>query len=489
MQMTELTPDMLTRVPPRDRYELHAWLRLMLGIDVPPVPRCCDHASPLDYLDHVFFERPGNAVVWANRGGGKTYYGAVATLLDMLFKPGIEIRILGGSFNQSDRMYEYLRDMLERPGLREMVARRATRQGVRLVNGSRVELLAQVQTSVRGQRVQKLRCDEVDLFLPEVWQAAQFVTRSKQCGNVAVRGSIECFSTMHRSFGLMHELVSMAAGAMEHEAPSYKLFPWCVLDVMSRCDRSGPCELCPLFQWCEGHAREGRGFVPVQDVIEQQVFSSHAYFNSEMLCRKPSLRHLVYPMFDEQRHVKAVKPREDGAWIGGMDFGVRSPFVMLWAQAIPRGDGDWCIHVIDEYVQADRTVDEHMAAMTARDWPRVDWVACDPAGGARNEHTGISSIALVERSGYRVRAARSKITHGIEWVRRYLQPADGTAPRLTIHPRCRELIRALGTYHFDPEQHDREIPMKDGPDHTADALRYMLVNLQQPTGKVKRRDW
>ena len=41
--------------------------------------------------------------------------------------------------------------------------------------------------SVRGTRVQKLRCDEVELFTPEVWDAVQLTTQSKLCGGVEVR--------------------------------------------------------------------------------------------------------------------------------------------------------------------------------------------------------------------------------------------------------------------------------------------------------------
>src|SRR5688572_7116 len=62
---------------PRNRDELRVWIDVALGIRVPHRAHCPGHDVPLDYLDHVFFERPGNAVVWANRGGGKTFYGAV----------------------------------------------------------------------------------------------------------------------------------------------------------------------------------------------------------------------------------------------------------------------------------------------------------------------------------------------------------------------------------------------------------------------------
>lgn len=49
-------------------------------------------------------EVSADCVVWAARGTGKTFLGAVATLLDLVFKPGVQIKILGGSLEQSRRM-------------------------------------------------------------------------------------------------------------------------------------------------------------------------------------------------------------------------------------------------------------------------------------------------------------------------------------------------------------------------------------------------
>ena len=53
--------------------------------------------SPLSLAGHI-----------GGRGAGKTRLGAIATLLDLLHKPGINIRILAGSLEQSLRMWEHL---------------------------------------------------------------------------------------------------------------------------------------------------------------------------------------------------------------------------------------------------------------------------------------------------------------------------------------------------------------------------------------------
>jgi len=460
------------RVRPRDRIELRGWLRAAVDLDVPMRSVCGGHETPMDYLDHVFFERGGDVLLWANRGGGKTFYGAVATLLDLIFKPGIEVRILGGSFDQSRKMHAYLARLLDRPGLRELIDGRITRRGVRLRNGSGVELLAQSETSVRGTRVQKLRCDEVELFDRDVWTAAQYVTRSARCGGVAVRGSVEAMSTVHRPFGLMHELIEQASGG------AWRLIQWCALDVMGRCTLPIDCRECVLEDSCAASARGGRGFLAVSDVLAQRRRGGRSAFDTEMLCKRPTRTDAVYPMFDAAAHVAPVEPIDGARWVGGMDFGIRGDFVMLWAQA-QESAGETQIDVMDEYVRSDGVVGEHLEAMARRAWPRPTWIGADPAGLARNEQTGRSTIAVVRGAGYRVETHRAPINEGIEAVRRYLDPADSTGgPRLRIHPRCRRLIESLSGYHFDPDRRDREAPVKDGHDHAADALRYLIVTLE-----------
>ncbi len=85
---------------PVSRDDLKNYVKVFLGLDVPDKKMCEEHSSPFEYLWHSFsadfsVEKAANAdaVVWANRGGGKTQLAAVATLLDCLFKPRCQVRI------------------------------------------------------------------------------------------------------------------------------------------------------------------------------------------------------------------------------------------------------------------------------------------------------------------------------------------------------------------------------------------------------------
>ena len=174
----------LRRTRPTTKQDLKNYIKVFLGIDIPDKQICEGHNSPLDYLMYSFNcdfanPKPANAdcVVWANRGGGKTDLAAVATLLDCIFKPSCQVRILAGSEDQAGRMYQYLTGFLHN-GFEQYLDGPVRKAGCRFVNGSSVDVLTQSQASVRGQHIQKLRCDEVELFDPDVFNAAKFTTQS-----------------------------------------------------------------------------------------------------------------------------------------------------------------------------------------------------------------------------------------------------------------------------------------------------------------------
>ncbi len=460
-------------------------------------------------------------MVWASRGGGKTFLGALATALEMVFKPGIEVRVLGGSMEQAQRMHAHLRSIFAIPRLERLIDGRITERRIRLVNGSKVELLSQSQASVRGTRVQRLRCDEVELFDPRVWEAAQLTTRSKKCGDWMVRGRIECFSTMHVPHGLMQTLVEECAIGKR------RLFKWGVLDVLGVCEAERVCQAtdavtgesgaCPLFEECQGKAKAragnasgvGVGHVTIDDAIAMKGRVSRATWESEMLCLRPSRTDAVLPEFEIARHVVAwtdwdelghptdrdeehhaphpaspqaarppSPPRGEGAsgdlWVAGMDFGFRGLTVVLWGVV-----RDGCLWIVRERAISGQVLRTHVEALRA--WrPSVAWVGIDPAGNAINEQTGVSAGQVLRGAGLAVRDRRMGVQDGLELVRARLAPADHGMVKLKVHARCRRLIESLSRYHYPSERPDSSEPVKDGFDHAVDALRYLVVNLDRP---------
>jgi len=468
----------ITTPTPRNETELAAWIREHLGVRVPEAPILESHNAPLDYLAHAFFEdrTPRDCIVWANRGGGKTFYAAIATLLDLLFKPGIEIRILAGSLEQAKRMHTHLRAFLAAPDLAPIVNGRITERKITLTNGSVVELLAQSQTSVRGTRVQKLRCDEVELFDPEIWDAAQLTIRESTINGQTIPGSIECLSTLHVPFGLMHKLVTESR---ENNERSRRVFMWGVVDVLDTCSSEHACGSCALDDECAGRAKArdalGRtpGHISVRNAIDLKTRVDKATWDAEMLCLRPRRSDCVLPEFDPGIHVahSLPDPTTIVRSIAGMDLGIRSPTVVVFAHLDHAGTL-WVAH---EYIRSGVSLDEHADAI--RDAPiSPEWIGVDPAARQRGFQTGISDAAALRKRGLTIRDTRVPIHDGLTLIRARLRPAHGP-PTLMVHRSCEHLIRCLESYHYPKGDPFSTTPEKDGSDHAVDALRYMIQNL------------
>jgi len=462
----------LRGVRPETRGALKDYVKVFCGIDVPEGHVCDGHNSPMDYLCHSFLgdfshakRASADAVVWANRGGGKTELAAAATLLDCVFKPGCQVRILAGSGEQAGRMYEYLVGFLKN-GFEKFIDGEVRRSGCRFLNGSAVEVLTQSETSVRGQHIQKLRCDEVELFKDGVFTAAKLTMQSR--GHI--KAGLEAISTMHRPYGLMHTLVTEAPG---YEVPVFK---WCVWEVIERCEGRS-CSRCPLWSDCGGAAQKANGYLKIDDCISMMRRSSRAGWETEMLCRRPSLENAVFGEFEPSVHVRDVDYHPDLPLYRSLDFGFVNPFVCLWVQV----DGEGVVRIIDEYVRRRATIDVHAEQIMQRTACNEDAVVCtfcDPSGAARNDIIGTSAVRVLRDHGIRVRYRRSEISEGIELIRRALKAGDGTS-RLIVSPRCGRLIEALRCYHYpdDVKRRGSELPVKDGVyDHPIDALRYFFVN-------------
>lgn len=474
----------LKHTRPKTRKDLKNYIQVFLGIDIPDKRICEGHSTPMDYLWYSFnsdfskSQRPdADAVIWANRGGGKTELAAIATLLDCVFKPGCKVRILGGSGEQSSRMYEYLIGFLSN-GFEEFLAGPLRKTKCHFKNGSEVEVLTQSHTSVRGQHVQKLRCDEVELFDEDVFSAAKFTTHSS-CG---ITAGMETISTMHRPYGLMHKIVTQAP---QFDTPVFK---WSLWEVIEKC-RGRNCSQCPLWPDCQGRAKKAAGYLKIDDCISQMHRASRASWESEMLCLRPSLENVVFADFDPSIHVQPLAYDGNLPLYRSLDFGFVNPFVCLWIQVTEDG----VVRVIDEYVRSRATIDVHAREIKKRTSCAEAAVAatfCDPAGAGVNDVTGSSVVKELRSLGINLRYRKSGILEGIELIRRAIRAGDGKS-RLLISPRCRRLIEALRSYHYpeDKRATDSELPLKDGVyDHPIDALRYFFINFHRP-GKASTREY
>ncbi|MFZ2149182.1 MAG: hypothetical protein WAV28_18375 [Sedimentisphaerales bacterium] len=470
----------LRRRAPATRGDIKNYVKVFLGIDIPDKKICPGHNSPMEYLWHSYFSDfaagktgNGDAIVWANRTGGKTELAAIATLLDCVFKPRCQVRILSGSGEQAGRMYEYLTGFL-RNGFEEFLAGPIRKSKCRFANGSTVEVLTQSPMSIRGQHIQKLRCDEVELFDEDVFAAAKFTTQSK----AGLLAAMEMISTMYRPYGLMQRIVSSAGEA------GMPVFKWCLWEVIEKCTERS-CSQCPLWVDCEGKAKRSEGFLKIDDCVTAMRRASRAGWEAEMLCKRPSRENVVFDEFEPAEHIRQVDYDPNLPLYRTLDFGFVNPFVCLWVQ-----EKDGVVRVIDEYVRSRATIDVHAEEIKSRTPGGEGSVAatfCDPAGGNRNDVTGTSVVRELRTLGITTRFRRSGILEGIELIRRSLRAGDGKS-RLIISPRCQRLIEAMECYRYPEGGRSGELPLKDGLyDHPIDALRYFFVNYKHSGKTTSRR--
>ncbi len=172
---------------------------------------------------------------------------------------------------------------------------------------------------------------------------------------------------------------------------------------------------------------------------------------------------LVYPEFVEC--LVESEDRPEVADIGGMDFGVRNPFVALWGYE----DHDGVMWITNCYYRRDLTIPEHSEKLPKN----IRWWV-DPAGS--------QETLMLQRAGHDVykcfhipvRGAGGETKNpkmaGISTVRYRMR----TGRLKIVRPNCRELVRELGLYMRDPDKPETEEPTKEN-DHAPDALRYLIV--------------
>jgi phage terminase large subunit len=239
---------------------------------------------------------------------------------------------------------------------------------------------------------------------------------------------------------------------------------------------------------CQGKAKAANGYLKVDDCITQMRRASRAGFESEMLCKRPSLENVVFGEFDPTIHVRSLDYDPNLPLYRALDFGFVNPFVCLWIQV----GADGIVRVIDEYVRSRATIDVHVGEIKSRTPGGESSVAatfCDPAGAGVNDVTGTSAVRELRAMRIKARYRRSGILEGIELIRRAVRAGDGKSSLIISHS-CHRLIEAMRCYHY-PEPGSAaagELPLKDGVyDHPIDALRYFFVNHTRSTKTTTRR--
>lgn len=211
----------------------------------------------------------------------------------------------------------------------------------------------------------------------------------------------------------------------------------------------------------------------------EEKYRGTPFFEQELLGLYTAFEGLVYPMFARDKHVRAEPCPLDacGDVVVGVDFGGAMPTAMVLLGERPSGG----VHAYDEFYKVGAELGGMMAkldewaARAKRSRGRLR-VACDGAEQV--------SIATLRAAGFGAFAANKDRASGLKYVQEMLVGSGGM-PRLTFSPELTFTCSEFGQYIWAQKRNaeTRVVYRSDTPiDHHADAmdaLRYGCVALGQ----------
>lgn len=202
------------RIAPRTGDWLWDYLDIYLGVRIPRVQVCPNHVAPFTAFANAFFVHDPIAVWKASRGfGGKTMLLSLLGVTELILL-GANIRLLGGSGDQSQNINDYMRGVNPRtrgtfwdaPLAPRHLLQSSTRTEIRTKNGGYVKALMASQASVRGAHPSRLRLDEIDVMPLDIFDAAMGQTMSDR----NVKAQTVASSTHQNPDGTMTEAIRRA---------------------------------------------------------------------------------------------------------------------------------------------------------------------------------------------------------------------------------------------------------------------------------------
>lgn len=408
-----------------------------------------DHTAPFVFLSDVLTHRVMDYTVWASRAGSKSYLAGLITWAESSSFRALETTILGGSLEQSEKVYKALDSFWATTGLQDEYLRtEPTRRLTSWKNGSTASVLTASSRSVRGPHPQRLILDEIDEMDADVYQAALSQTQSKG----EIRAGVGKFSTNHRYGGVMDSAVETA------ELRGQRLFKWCVWDVMGPC-ADWSCSTCPLSKFCPGERmKTADGYYRPDDFAQKLSELNLLTLQVEWFCEKVGRSDLVYgDQYDEDVHCPPNLPyfHQDFSVYLSVDWGGEVFSVGVWQFF----DIGW-VRVCELYRRGTTNQRLLEEARSQPWWPNVKAAVADPA---RDD-----LIREWKDAGIPVVGAKNDVEEGVEAVRNALRPVVGR-PKFYVNRACKDWRREVMGYRQRGGK-----PVKDA-DHAMDETKYFVV--------------
>ena len=249
---------------PQTPDELHTWVHEHLNVWIPRERVCENHCAPFDAFAAAFFATEPVAVWHASRGfGGKSFVLGALGLTEAILL-GSSLRILGGSFEQSENVHRYLSGTHENAYGRFWDAANAprgllltdpTKTEMRLSNGGYVKALTASSRSVRGPHPQRIRMDEIDEMDLIILDAAMGQTMEAR----GITPHTVLSSTWHYPDGTMTEILKRSRDK-----------GW------------------PVYQWCYRENLAPHGWLPQSEIDRKRAEVTSVMWDIEYELQEPS---------------------------------------------------------------------------------------------------------------------------------------------------------------------------------------------------------
>lgn len=444
------------KLPITTREALRLYVERAHGVSIPDTKVCDKHSTPWDaFCDAYFATSP--VVIWkASRGlGGKTFLLSLLTAVEASTYAA-EINLLGGSFVQSQRVHEAMEWLWAHPSAPvHLLAGAPTKEETRFHNGARIRALTASQKSVRGPHPQRLRLDEIDEMDLSILDAA--------LGQPMSRGGISAQTVMSST----HQYPSGTMAAM-----------------LQRAEENG----WPVHEWCYHETAQPHGWLDPLEIAHKKQTVGSEMWEVEYELQKPRGAGKVFPTFAESLHVSDSIVYDEHLEVElGWDFGFRTTAIQ--------------VNQVDKYGTMRTIADYHFggagiegvttdqACKLFRDaCPYADSVSlicCDPAGNAKNLHSGLTDVSKLRDwfPNARISFSTRDDHRNPEWraarLRDLLLTADGEV-HWFISPRAKHTIAFLDGLQFkrtNPSLGPSDQVAKEGVlEHMFDAAGYFVVN-------------
>jgi len=474
-----------------------------LGWRIPRKRLCEDHGpgcgcrSPFEYIGDMFFERVGDAIVFANRTGGKTLDTAILNHLDMVFKDGCEISSAGATRDQANKMYDYFTKFHRATPVKNLLYKDSTKSASYYGNESMLSVITGSVKGLNSPHPNKARIDEVELMPWETLQEAFSMTMSSD----EIKSQLVLLSTRKYDTGTFQRLLD------EADARGMAVYAWCVWEVAERCERK--CKKdpvygdCPLWNHCRGICHGADGFYKIRDIIQKFRSIDEDTFEAQWLNKRPSREVLVYGReWSDELVIDPIDQEANWIVVSAIDFGSSPghPFVYSkhyadaseLARVVSESQGYYdtdslqsgvlnkaliTFYLFYEYRSVGNTMADHAEKIrSSPGYMFEEIIFADPSAKQ-------ARIDLEELYNVPTLPADNSVEDGIDAVRQQLRAVDGKSHFFIFrgyedwdNPELRSTEWEFGNYKYPRSVEGKVIrrqPLKVN-DHGMDTVRYVI---------------